>query len=117
MDIEIRARGLKLSAAQREHAERRVGAALDRFEHRLRTVTVTLEDLNGPKGGADTRCRVRARGDRGLAALAQATDVSVEAAADRAADAIGRNVAKVVDRRRDFGGRDRTSVAGERRRR
>jgi hypothetical protein len=36
---------------------------------------------------------------------------------DRAADAIGRNVAKVVARRRDFGGRDRTSVAGERRRR
>ncbi len=117
MDIEIRAHGLKLTAAQRAHVERRVGAALDRFEHKLRAVTVMLEDLNGPKGGADTRCKIRARGDRGLAALAQATDISVTASVDRAADAIGRNVAKVVARRRDFGGRDRTSVAGERRRR
>lgn len=117
MDIEIRAHGLKLTAAQRLHVERRVGAALDRFERKLRGVSVMLEDLNGPKGGADTRCKVRVRGDRGLAALAQATDISVTAAVDRAADAIGRNLAKVVGRRRDFGGRDRTSVAGERRRR
>ena len=117
MDIEIRAHGLKLSAAQRLHVERRVGSALDRFEHKLRGVTVVIEDLNGPKGGADTRCRIRARGDRSLAALAQATDISVEAATDRAADRIGRNVAKAVSRRRDFAGRDRTSMAGERRRR
>ncbi len=117
MDIQIRAHGLKLSAAQRQHVERHVGSALDRFEHKLRTVTVMVEDLNGPKGGADTRCRIRARGDRGLAAQAQATDVSVEAAVDRAAGGIGRNVAKAVSRRRDFAGRDRTSLAGERRHR
>ena len=55
MDIEIRAHGLKLSAAQRLHVERRVGSALDRFEHKLRGVTVVIEDLNGPKGGADIK--------------------------------------------------------------
>lgn len=117
MDIDIRAHALRLSAANRQHVEHRVGQALDRFERKLRVVTVLVEDLNGPKHGADKRCRIRARGDRGLSALAQATDVSIEAAVDRAADAIGRNVARAVGRRRDFAGRDRTSLAGEKRRR
>jgi putative sigma-54 modulation protein len=115
MDLEIRAHAVRLTAANRQHVEHRVSLALDRFEKRLAVVTVVVEDLNGPKHGADIRCRIRARGDRGLAALAQATDVSIAAAVDRAADAIGRNVAKAVERRRDFGGRNRTSLAGERR--
>lgn len=115
MDIEIRARNLKLTDAQRDLTEKRIGAALDRFEARLRRVLVVLEDLNGPKGGADTRCKVRVTGLRGLGVQAQATDISVAAAVDRACDAIGRNVAKAFERAKDFTARDRTSLAGERR--
>jgi ribosomal subunit interface protein len=117
VDIQIRAHAVRLPDAGREHIEHRVAGALDRFERQVRFVTVTVEDINGPRGGADKRCRIRARGDGGLAVLAQATDISIQAAVDRAADAIGRNVAKAVDRRRDFGGRNRSSVVGEHRRR
>jgi len=115
MDIDIRPRNVRLTPAQRDLSEKRVLSALDRFEGKLRRVMVVIEDINGPKGGADKRCKIRATGERGFAVQAQATDISVTAAVDRAADAIGRNVAKAVSRRRDFAARDRTSMAGERR--
>jgi len=115
MDIDIRARHVRLTPAQRDQADKRVAAALDRFEAKLRRVLVVLEDVNGPKGGADQRCKIRATGERGFAVVAQATDITVAAAVDRAADGIGRNVSKAVSRRRDFAARDRTSMAGERR--
>jgi putative sigma-54 modulation protein len=114
MDIIIHARNMRLSAAQRDRAEKRVASSLDRFESRLRRVLVVIEDVNGPRGGADKRCRIRATGGRGFAVQAQATDISTAAAVDRSSDAIGRNVSKAVSRRRDFGGRNRTSLAGER---
>ncbi|HEX5010255.1 MAG TPA: HPF/RaiA family ribosome-associated protein [Planctomycetota bacterium] len=116
MDVDIRARHLELRPAQRVLAEKRVASALDRFERRLRRVAVMIEDVNGPKGGADKRCLIRATGERGFAVQAQATDTSIEAAVDRAAGAIGRNVSRAVERRRDFAARDRTSMAGEGRR-
>ena len=115
MDIDIRSRHLPLTRTQRDTAQRRVVSALDRFEKKLRRVSVVIEDVNGPKGGADKRCRIRATGERGFAVQAQATDISVIASVDRAADAIGRNVSKAVSRRRDFASRDRTSLSGERR--
>jgi ribosome-associated translation inhibitor RaiA len=115
MDIDVRGRNLSLSVPQRDLAGKRVSSALDRFERRLRRVAIVIEDVNGPKGGADKRCRIRATGERGFAVQAQGTDISVLAAVDRAADAIARNVSKAVGRQRDFAARDRTSMAGERR--
>ena len=41
----------------REYAERRVSFALDRFRD-VRRVVVSLDDLNGPKGGMDKFCRI-----------------------------------------------------------
>ena len=116
MDLEIHARHMKLSQARRDETAQRVATALDRFERKLRRVLVILEDVNGARGGADKRCRIRATGERGFAVQSQATDTTLLAAIDRAADGIGRNVAKAVGRRRDFAARDRTSMAGERRR-
>ena len=41
--------------------ERRLDFALGRFGGRISQVTVGLEDLNGPRGGADKRCRLAVR--------------------------------------------------------
>jgi putative sigma-54 modulation protein len=41
----------------REYAARRVRFALDRFRN-ARRVVVSLDDLNGPKGGMDKFCRI-----------------------------------------------------------
>ncbi|HZM01333.1 MAG TPA: HPF/RaiA family ribosome-associated protein [Planctomycetota bacterium] len=117
MEIDVRARHMKLGPARRDATARRVATALDRFETRLRRVLVILEDVNATRGGADKRCRIRATGERGFAVQSHATDITLVAAVDRAADGIGRNVARAVGRRRDFASRDRTSMAGEGRRR
>lgn len=58
MQIEIRGH-LKATDAIRSHIERRVQSALGRFRHRVRAVTIWLEDVNGPgRGGADKACQI-----------------------------------------------------------
>lgn len=42
----------------RETAEERVLSKLSRFQEQIQEVTVSVLDLNGPKGGIDTQCRV-----------------------------------------------------------
>ena len=61
MQLQIVARNLELTSSQRELVERRLGFALGRFEDRVHRVSVRYTDVNGPRGGADTTCRVTAR--------------------------------------------------------
>jgi putative sigma-54 modulation protein len=100
MKIDIRSRG-KLPDHLRAHVERRVRFALGRFGHRIQRVTVSVADVNGPRGGVDLRCRVIAD----LGSLGRLTaewaDNSLTAAVDRAADRIARSVARTIERSRD----------------
>ena len=41
----------------RQFAEHRMSFALDRFQS-LRRIVVSIEDVNGPKGGPDKLCRI-----------------------------------------------------------
>lgn len=47
-----------IGAGFRELIEMRLGASLRSVEGRIERVVVRFEDLNGPKGGADTACRI-----------------------------------------------------------
>ncbi|HJW32883.1 MAG TPA: HPF/RaiA family ribosome-associated protein [Holophagaceae bacterium] len=58
MQIDLKGQGVRFSEALRAHAHRRLAFALSRFEPSLRRVRLHLEDMNGPKGGVDKRCRV-----------------------------------------------------------
>ena len=42
----------------RTYAERRLAFALRRFENRARRIVVRLGDINGPRGGVDSRCSI-----------------------------------------------------------
>lgn len=42
----------------RTYAERRLAFALRRFNSRARRVLVRLGDMNGPRGGVDSRCSI-----------------------------------------------------------
>ena len=44
-----------------ELARRRFAFALGRFQAHVRSVTVRVRDVNGPRGGVDQRCRVTVR--------------------------------------------------------
>ena len=102
MKIVIRARDLELTPDLRDRVRRRTLFALGRLGPAVRTVDVTLADVNGPRGGVDKLCRMRIKGDHLPAVVIEATDVELGAAIDAAAERAGRTVVRARERRRGF---------------
>jgi ribosome-associated translation inhibitor RaiA len=96
----IHARKITLPQTLRDHVERRLSFALGRFGNRIDRVTVWLEDLNGPRGGVDKRCRIEACVLRSGRLQVEVADAEIEPAVDRAADRIARRVKDDLDRMR-----------------
>ena len=85
MQIDIHTRHLDDPAELRRDARARLTTAFARFAARIRRVRVVIEDVNGPRGGVDKRCRIEVDG------LAQGPPVFV-ADADQPFAALGRAV-------------------------
>lgn len=83
------------------YAERRARFAVSRFSPRIDWVAVRLADINGPRGGVDKECRivVRLRPHGRVRVIER--DASMHAAIARAADRLGRAVAREMARRRE----------------
>lgn len=81
--------GIPLELA--DPARRRLEFALGRFGGRIRSVTVRLGDVNGPRGGVDKTCLVTIRFDasKRLVVIEDA-DADAAVAIDRAADRASR---------------------------
>jgi hypothetical protein len=78
-------------------AQKRLLFALGRFAARVRSLTVRLSDVNGPRGGRDKRCAIAVR-LAGSKRLIVVEDIDIEplAALARAADRTARAVARAV---------------------
>lgn len=80
------------------HADRALRFALTRFAALLTEVRLRLVDDNGPRGGVDQRARVWLRLRRGDVLTVEAVDqdprVAIARAADRAARALVRRLAR-----------------------
>lgn len=100
MAIELRVRNGESAPEFRDHVERRLGFALGRFGGRVSRVTVSLEDLNGPRGGVDQCCRIAVSLVPSGKVIAEATDLDAVVAVNRAAKRIARRVRNEFDRRR-----------------
>lgn len=104
MNIELHTQGIAPTEQLKDHIERRLRFALTRFGRKLRRVHVTLSDQNGPKGGFDTQCKVRAElSDAGPIVIQQVhrdAFSAVARAADRISHAVGRQMERLNDRRR-----------------
>jgi putative sigma-54 modulation protein len=61
MKIILHSSSVGFTQALKEHAERRLNFALDRFSHVIQSVRVTLEDVNGQRGGVDKKCKILLR--------------------------------------------------------
>jgi hypothetical protein len=72
----------------------------------VRKVRVTLEDVNGPRGGVDIRCRIevhfRLRGSITVSALAIDEYAATAAAANRARELVDRRVKRIRSRRQEL---------------
>lgn len=96
MHVEIRAIGVDVSDALREHVEKRTRSALDRLASWVHRVTIFLQDINGPRGGRCKQCRVVVFARRIGQVVITETRVNAYAAVTnavrRAAHSLGKNV-------------------------
>ena len=104
MQFEIRARDVSISHALRNHIERRLRFALDRFAKRIRQVHVKLGDPNSPRGGIDKCCKLAISLDRSSTIVVESHASNVYAAidciADKAATYIGRRLKRPNGRKK-----------------
>lgn len=57
--VHIRAVGVELDAADRDYLRRKLGRGLGKFDASIERASVRIEDVNGPRGGVDKRCRIK----------------------------------------------------------
>ena len=100
MHLEVRARNGQISPTFEEWVERRLSFALARFGGRIRRITAFLEDINGPRGGADQYCRIDVSMVPSGTIMAEATEEEAALAVSRAAERVARRVRDALDRRR-----------------
>ena len=98
MQIDIQARGFKLTEGLRSQAERRVRFALGSTAGRVRSVVMRLADENGPRGDIDKRCSIRATIPGAPPVVIEQQDADLYVAIDRAADRVGRAVSRRLER-------------------
>jgi putative sigma-54 modulation protein len=110
MDVQILDRNVGITPGQQESSERCLQYAFDRFSSHIRSVDVSLSDVNGPKGGDDLLCRMRialhGKGDLVVEGKGASVEAVVAETADRASLAVSRR----LDRLRDAQG---TSMSGQ----
>lgn len=76
---------------------RRLEFALGRFSGRVRSLTVRLKDLNGPRGGPDKHCQIAVRLDYPRRViLIEDVDETPEVAVSRAAERASRAVSRAI---------------------
>lgn len=99
MLVDIQTRGFALTEALKSHCERRLRFALGSGSSWLHSVSVRLADENGPRGGIDKRCTIRAAlpGAPSIVIAQDETDIYV--AINRAADRFARTLARRQQRR------------------
>jgi putative sigma-54 modulation protein len=104
MRIDIQAHHLVLKTEHREQIQRRASFALSRLSSRINQVEVHLTDINGPRGGVDTQCRVHVRLDQGEPVVVEDIDqdltLLINRSLARAGQAVERRISKSTAGRR-----------------
>ncbi|MGD8450202.1 MAG: HPF/RaiA family ribosome-associated protein [Phycisphaerae bacterium] len=98
MDMHIVIRNVEDGGELRHYAEEHLSHALERFEDRILTTTMRLEDVTGPdKGGVDKQCSIEVRLRTGEVRIKETGDdffATISTALDRLKAAISRETAK-----------------------
>jgi putative sigma-54 modulation protein len=94
----------EMSDALREYIDRKLRWALDRYDHRLDRIQVRLEDVNGPRGGVDKRCRVQVIGRPSWRIHVEGAGATfydaIDAAAARARRSVGQLLSRLAEQRK-----------------
>jgi len=101
MQIKLRSHGVDLAAVLQRHVERRLRLVLGASAASIREATVHLADVNRPRGGIDQRCSLRVALSPSGTVRAEATDVDLLQALERAAGRARRSIRRETERRQD----------------
>ncbi len=102
MNCDIRSGHVNLKPTLRDYIEQQLDRSLGRIKDRISHVTIHVDDVNGPKGGADKRCHAEAHLRRSGTVLADCTAGDVRTAVHEAADRLATRVRKQLGRQRDI---------------
>jgi ribosome-associated translation inhibitor RaiA len=98
MKFEINDKQKLLSQTARDRAMSRAFATVQKFADYVKGVTITVQDINGPKGGVDKECQVivslRGKNDIVVSAKDEKLSKAIPGALDRAS----RTAKKLVNR-------------------
>jgi ribosome-associated translation inhibitor RaiA len=89
-----------LNAEDRAYVRRKLGTKLGKFVRSIERVSVRVEDVNGPRGGVDTACRIKVVLSGLPSVVVEEQNASLQAAIDRALSRTERAVRRSVQRRR-----------------
>ena len=94
MKLELTAHSIELTPDFRESVGRRIHFALGRFADRIKSVSVRVADVNGPRGGIDKCCIVRIYAGLRRTVVIREQRSDVHAAVAVAAERAGRSMTR-----------------------
>ncbi|MEM7626200.1 MAG: ribosome-associated translation inhibitor RaiA [Planctomycetota bacterium] len=101
MNLDVRAVNFQISESVDDHAQRRLHAALDRFEPRIHWVNLRLTDDHGKRHGKTMHCCIEAALRGGGSVMVEQDAEDLFTAIDKAAGRMKRTVRRCLNRRRD----------------
>jgi hypothetical protein len=96
--LRIHVAGSHLDAPEKQRIRDRLGRKLARFGGDITRATVRFEDINGPRGGVDTICKIKLSVSGLAHIVAEARDVDARRALQRASTAAHTALARAMDR-------------------
>lgn len=98
METRVYIRGVEEPGSLREFAQEKLGQALERFQDRVLSATMRLEDVTGPdKGGIDKLCSVEVKLRTGEVRIKEQGEdfyATIDIAIDRLKTALSREVGR-----------------------
>ena len=96
LTIEVRTRGFRPTPAISAHVERALRRQLGRVRTTAGDVVAFLSDVNGPRGGEDKQCQIRARLASAGEVFASAVAADLYEAITKAAGRLGRAILRTA---------------------
>lgn len=96
----IRATGAGVDAGDKAYLRRKPGRRLRKFASQVQRVSVRLDDVNGPRGGVDQRCRIKVTLRDQPSVMVERLEPSLHAAMDRSLSIVGTAVRRALQQRR-----------------
>ena len=101
----IRAVGVRIGPNDREYIRRKLGRKLGKFSRHVERSSVRIEDVNGPRGGVDQRCRIKVVLNGLPSVVVEERHEMLQAAIDGALARVALAVRQATDSRRSKGTR------------